>query len=307
MIISASRRTDIPAFYSEWLMNRLAEGYALIPNPRNPNRLERVELSPENVDCIAFWTKNPIPLFDKFSSLTAMGYPYYMQFSLTPYDSTVETSLPPKAELLQAFTEMSRQIGRERSIWRYDPIIVDDKHPIPWQIEQFTAMCDRLRNYTERCIISFVDPYKSLNDKYRALTSGEITTVASGLSGIASKYGITLYTCAEEINLSHCGIEHGACIDKQLIEQIIGQPIAAKNDANQRAACRCIESVDIGAYDTCSHGCTYCYATSNPKTVLHRMAAHDPHAPMILGYPKGDEIITDRTVTSQKIDQLSLF
>lgn len=107
MIISASRRTDIPAFFSEWFMNRLAEGYALIPNPRNPNRLGRVELSPDNVDCIAFWTKNPIPMFDKFSTLTAMGYSFYIQFTLTPYDNTVETNLPPKPELLQAFIEMS--------------------------------------------------------------------------------------------------------------------------------------------------------------------------------------------------------
>ncbi len=307
MIISASRRTDIPAFYSEWFMNRLAEGYVLIPNPRNPNRLGRVKLTPENVDCIAFWTKNPIPMFERFPMLDSMGYSYYMQFTLTAYDNTIETNLPPKAELLQAFIEMSKQIGACRSIWRYDPIIIDIKHPVEWHIDQFTAMCERLQSYMERCVISFVDPYKSLNNRYRALTNGEMIAIASGFAEIADKYGITLYTCAEEIELSQYGIKHGSCIDQQLIEKIIGSRIAAKNDANQRTACRCIESIDIGAYDTCSHGCVYCYATSSAKTVLRRMGAHDPHSPMIAGYPKGDEIITERTVSSQKINQLSLF
>lgn len=307
MIISASRRTDIPAFYSEWFMNRLAEGYALIPNPRNPNRLGRVKLTPENVDCIAFWTKNPVPMFERFSLLDSMGYSYYMQFTLTAYDNTIETNLPPKAELLQAFIEMSKQIGACRSIWRYDPVIIDIKHPIEWHTEHFTAMCERLQSYTERCIISFVDPYKSLNNRYRALTNGEMIAIASGFAKIADKYGIILYTCAEEIELSQYGIKHGSCIDQQLIEKIIGSRIAARNDTNQRAACRCIESVDIGAYDTCSHGCAYCYATSSTKTVLRRMGAHDPHSPMIAGHPKGDEIITERTVSSQKINQLSLF
>ncbi len=307
MIISASRRTDIPAFYSQWFMNRLQEGYILIPNPRNPNRLGRVELTPENVDCIAFWTKNPMPMLDKLPELTAMGYSYYIQFTLTPYDNTIETNLPPKTELLQAFLAMSKQIGPSRSIWRYDPVIVDINYPVKWHIEQFALMCESLQNYTERCIISFVDPYKSLKDRYRALTDCEMKEVASGFAEIAHKYGIVLYTCAEAIELSSYGIKPGACIDQNLIEKIIGYHIKAKNDTNQRAACRCIQSVDIGVYDTCSHGCTYCYATSSPSTVLRRMAAHDPQAPMISGHPQGGEIITDRTTPSQKTAQLSLF
>lgn len=307
MIISASRRTDIPAFYSDWFINRLTEGYALIPNPRNPNRLGRVELSPQNVDCISFWTKNPIPMFDKFSSLTAKGYAFYIQFSLTPYENAIEVNLPPKAELLQAFIKMSKEIGAKRSVWRYDPIIIDERHSVCWHLKQFSAICGRLQGYTERCVISFVDPYKSLFNKYRALSSNEMIMVASGISEIANSHGITLYTCAEEVDLTQFGIRHGSCIDKQLIEEIIGQRIAAKIDANQRASCCCIESVDIGAYDTCSHGCTYCYATSSMNTVIRRMAAHDPSAPMLTGYPKGNEIITNRTTSSQIINQLSLF
>ena len=304
MIISASRRTDIPAFYSEWFFNRLKEGYALIPNPRNPGRLGRVELTINNVDCIVFWTKNPSAIFDKLWQLDSLGYCYYIQFTLTPYDKGIETDLLPKPQLLQAFLKMSKQIGAHRSVWRYDPIIIDSKHPVEWHIERFTEMCGSLQNYTERCFISFVDLYKSLSGKYSSLTNDEMITVASGFSKIANTHGITLYTCAEEIDLSGYGVEHGACIDQKLIEKIIGQRITVKNDTNQRTACCCIESIDIGAYDTCSHGCSYCYATSNKKAVLRRMAVHDPKAPMLTGYPAGTEIITDRTIVSQKNSQL---
>lgn len=307
MIISASRRTDIPAFYSEWFMNRLKEGYALIPNPRNPNRLGRVALSPENVDCIVFWTKNPANMLGRLSELDAMGYAYYVQFTLTPYDRSMEPNLPSKAELLRTFIEMADQIGALRSVWRYDPVVVDDKHGVGWHVEQFSAICGKLRTYTERCILSFVDPYKSLCDRHRALTDDEMIGIASGFSKIARRCGIALYTCAEEIDLSRYGIGHSACIDQKLIEKTAGYRITAKKDANQRAACRCIESVDIGAYDTCPHGCTYCYATSSPKTVLRRVNEHDPRAPMLTGCPKGDEIVTDRTTPSQKVTQLSLF
>ena len=307
MIISASRRTDIPAFYSTWLMNRLKEGYVLIPGPRNPNRLGRVDLTPQNVDCIAFWTKNPAPMLGRLPELDIMGYNYYIQFTLTPYGTDSEPNLPPKADLLRTFIRMSEQIGALRSVWRYDPVMVDENHPIEWHLKRFSEMCEALRGYTERCVFSFVDPYKSLNDRYRALARDEMLAIAAGFSQIAGKCDIALFTCAEEIDLSEYGIGHSACVDRDLIERIIGCRIAAKKDANQRASCCCIESVDIGAYDTCPHGCAYCYATSSRNTVLRRIAQHDPLAPMLTGYPRGDETITDRTTPSQKINQLTLF
>ncbi len=307
MIISASRRTDIPAFYSEWFINRLKDGYVLIPNPRNPKRLGRIDLSPENVDCIAFWTKNPAAMLDKLGDLDSMGYSYYMQFTLTPYGKAIEPGLPPKAELLRTFAQMSGHIGAIRSVWRYDPVIVDDRHGVKWHIERFSEMCANLCDYTERCILSFVDPYHSLNGRYRPLSQGEMTGIAAGFSEIAKRCGIALYTCAEEIDLSQYGIGHSVCVGQSLIEKIIGRRISAKKDANQRAACCCIESADIGVYDTCPHGCTYCYATANPKAALRRAAEHDPRTPMLTGYPNGDEIITECPGAARKIVQYSLF
>lgn len=307
MIISASRRTDIPAFFSDWFIERLRQGYALIPNPRNRNRLGKVEISPKNVDCIVFWTKNPIPMFNKLETIGNMGYPYYFQFTLTPYGKNVERHLPSKSRLIQSFIQLSERTSADRVIWRYDPIIVDDNHPISWHVEQFSKMCEKLQSYTRRCVLSFVDPYKSIANSFRALTNNEMIQLASHLSKIAKQQGITLSTCAENIDLSPYHITHNSCIDKDLIEKIIGIPLQAKIDKNQRAACCCIESVDIGVYDTCANGCAYCYAVSSQKTVLRRIRAHDPKAPMITGYPRGDEIVTDRTTPSQKINQLRLF
>lgn len=307
MIISASRRTDIPAFYSKWFMNRLKEGCALIPNPRNSNRLGRVELTPGNVDCIVFWTKNPTPMLDKLERISALGYSFYFQFTLTPYDKAMERNLPPKAELLRTFIELAKQIGIQRVVWRYDPIIVNTIFTISWHLKRFAEMCEKLHPYTRRCILSFVDPYKSIGNSFKAMTPDEMVAVGSGFAKTARKHGLALYTCAEEIDLTGYGISPSSCIDQELIEQIIGRRITAKKDANQRPACRCIESVDIGVYDTCINGCSYCYATSSPKTALRRLKEHDPNAPMISGYPTGNEIITDRTTASQKTSQIRLF
>ncbi|MBC8577772.1 DUF1848 domain-containing protein [Yanshouia hominis] len=307
MVISASRRTDIPAFYSQWFINRLKEGYALIPNSRNADRIGRVELSPDRIDCIVFWTKNPIPMINRLDELDEMGYRYYFQFTLTPYETRIERNLPPKSVLLQAFIELAERAKSEGVVWRYDPIFIDREHSLEWHIEQFSSMCRKLRGYTKRCVISFIDSYKSTSHSFRAMTDTEISGIASGFSKIAREHGIKLFTCAEVIDLSAYGILHSSCIDKGLVEQVAGYRIKAKKDANQRAACCCIESVDIGAYDTCPNGCTYCYATTSQKTVLQHFKAHDPKAPMLTGYPTGNEIVTDRTTPSQKENQMSLF
>jgi hypothetical protein len=306
MIISASRRTDIPAFYSEWLINRLKDGHVLVPDPYSTDRLWYVALTPENVDCIVLWTKNPIAMLDRFEQMDRLGYKYYVHFTLTPYDKTVERNLPSKPKLVRIFQKMSEQIGASRSVWRYDPVIVDHERTIEWHLERFDQMCEDLNGHTERCFISFVDPYKSLERTFRKLTDNEMRMIASGFSDTAKKYGITVFTCAETVDLSKYGVEHGACIDQGLIERVIGHRIDARNDTNQRDACGCIECVDIGAYSTCSHGCSYCYAVSNETAVMRRMAAHDPVSPIISGYP-GNEKITDRTKPSQKSRQVSIF
>jgi len=305
MIISASRRTDIPALYSQWLMNRLEEGYVLVPAPYRTGTLNRIQLSPENVDCLVLWTKNPEPMLNKQERLDAMGYPYYFQFTLTPYGRDIEPGLPEKAVLEKTFQELAKRCGKERVVWRYDPVLLDEKHTIAWHTEQFRRMCERLADSTSRCVFSFVDAYRK--GPFRTLTLAEMIEISSAFSSIVKDYSLQLFTCAEQVDLSQFGIAHSACIDQNLIEQVIGCPISAARDKNQRAACRCIEAVDIGAYDTCIHGCTYCYGTSGAAAVQRRFSAHDPSSPTIFGWPSGNEVIRDRTMPSQKQLQTSIF
>ncbi|QOX63716.1 DUF1848 domain-containing protein [Anoxybacterium hadale] len=307
MIISASRRTDIPCCYSQWFVNRLREGYALIPNPRNPGRLGRVALSPEQVDCIVFWTKNPAPMLELLPGVEKLGYSYYFQFTITAYGRDMERNLPEKTAVIDTFKRLSDRIGPKRVDWRFDPIITNDRFSAEWVAERFGWLCGELREYTERCIISFVDAYSHTKNKGDVLNRSEMLETAGMLSHIAKELKLPIYACSEEINLKALGVQPASCIDKGKIEEIIGCRIEAKKDIGQRPACGCIESVDIGAYDTCDNGCLYCYATTSEKTVHKRREGHRSELPLLTGAPKGSEIVTDRTGGSLKIGQTSFL
>ncbi len=307
MIISASRRTDIPCYYSEWFLNRLKEGCVMTPNLRNADRLGRVALSPEIVDCIIFWTKNPDPMLNRLSTIDDMGYPYYFEFTITAYGKDMEPNVPSKDAAMETFKKLSDKIGPSRVDWRFDPIIKNQQFTTGWIAEQYERLCSKLHDYTQRCIISFADDYSHLKNRINRMSRSEMKETAGHIATIAREYSLPLFSCSEEIDLSDIGIEHSCCIDQRKIEQLIGARITAKKDAGQRPACGCIESIDIGAYDTCKNGCIYCYATTNPKTVRRRIQAHDPNLPLLTGMPKGTEKITERTKPSQKINQISLF
>ena len=307
MIISASRRSDIPCYYSEWFLNRLKEGYALIPNPRNANRLGRVALSHENVDCIVFWTKNPAPMLDKLPLLDEMGYRYYFEFTVTAYGRETERKLPEKKLVVEAFKRLSDKLGPCGVDWRFDPILKSERFSAGWLADQFAKLCEELHDFTERCIISFVDEYSFTRNRSWVLNKSEMLETSGMISEIARQYRLPVFSCAEEIDLSSFGIGHSSCIDRGKAERIIGSRITARKDPGQRPACGCIESVDIGAYDTCGNGCAYCYAVTSESTVARRMREHDPASPLMTGWPKGTELVTDRIMPSFKIEQLSIF
>jgi hypothetical protein len=294
MIISASRRSDIPCFYSEWFLNRLKEGYALIPNPRNAGRLGRVGLSPEDVDCIVFWTKNPAPMLGKLPLLDEMGYRYYFEYTVTAYGRETERNLPEKKTVTDAFKRLSDKTGPCGVDWRFDPILKNECFSAGRLAEEFAKLCEELHDYTERCIISFVDEYSHAKNCSCVLSASEMLETAGMISDIAGQYRLPVFSCAEEIDLSGLGIGHASCIDQKKVETVIGSKIAARKDPGQRPACGCIESVDVGAYDTCGNGCTYCYAVTSEKTLARRMREHDPASPLLTGWPKGTEIVTER-------------
>ncbi len=312
MIISATRRTDIPSFYGEWFVNRLKEGYVLIQNPYNNNRYSKAYLTPSDVDIIVFWTKNPIPFLKYLPVIDQMGYSYYFEFTLTPYGKETERNLPEKELLLDTFEKLAEKLGKHRMVWRYDPIIIDEKHTIDYHIERFSYMANRLRNSTDRCVISFVDSYKNVmsrmgrNPAY-LMTENNIFTIAEKFSFIAKENGINIYTCAERIGLQRYGIKHGACIDKDIVERVLGCSITDIRDKNQRPECLCLESIDIGTYNCCANGCNYCYALQSEKAALANMGRHNPQSPVLIGEVNKEAIITKRKRDSVAITQLSFL
>ena len=311
MIISASRRTDIPAYYSDWFYNRIREGYVCVRNPMNFHQVSRVALSPNVVDGIVFWTKNPLPLLSRLEELRA--YPYYFQFTLTPYGKDIEPNVPSKNDvILPSFQELSRKIGPERVIWRYDPILFTNRYTMDYHLTFFSQLAQRLEGYTLKCVISFVDLYHNTQTNMNGLgfappTEKEIFQLAERFADIAHKHHLVLETCAEKINLEQFGIAHGHCIDHSLLEQIAGCRLALDKDKYQRAECGCMASIDIGMYDTCRHGCKYCYATHSFKTVLHNTSTHIPSSPLLCGQITPEDVVKERVMKSCKEEQLRFY
>lgn len=305
MIISASRRTDIPALYPEWFVNRLREGSILVPNPYNRKKVSHIRLTPNTVDCIVFWTKNPEPMIPYLKEIDEMGYQYYFQMTLTDYEEDLEPGLPEKEELMATFLMLSEMIGKERIDWRFDPILLTDKYTPDYHEEKFESMCQWLHKATQRCTISFIDSYgKKI---YPELNKEEMEEMASRLSKIAARYKLPLYTCAEAIDLSKYGIRQGACIDKERIQRLLGYKLDIKKDTGQRTQCKCVESLEVGIYNTCTNGCKYCYATASQESAQKKQNQHDPQSPLLIGNLRGDEVITNKGIRSNRDYQMSLF
>lgn len=309
MIISASRRTDIPAFYSSWFFNRLKDEFVLVPNPRNPKQFSRISLSPNVVDCIVFWTKNPSSMLNKLEKLSE--YPFYFQFTLTAYQADIEKHLPSLQKRIAIFKQLAEQVGPHRVIWRYDPILINAHYTIDYHINFFNQIASSLRGYTDTCIISFIDDYPHIRQSLSQegiirLQSASLLNLCNTLSEIARYNRLTLQTCAEEIDLSTCNISHGTCIDKTRIEQITGRLLSAKQD-NKRPICQCIESIDIGTYDTCSFGCIYCYATTSKEKVLANKRQHNKYSPKLVGDSLETDTIKGKPMQSLFILQNRLF
>lgn len=305
MIISASRRTDIPARYPEWFMNRLRAGEVLVPNPYNRKKVSRILLSPKVVDCIVFWTKNPEPILPYLKEIDQLGYEYCFQMTITDYGADLEPEVPCTADAMATFLLMSEMLGKERMDWRFDPVLLTDRYTKDYHFEQFEMMCGWLHDAAGRCIISFVDAYKG--SPFPEMEAEDMEELAEGLGKIAGRYGLPVYSCAEKIDLERYGIRHGACIDRERIRRIAGYKLDLKKDPGQRRECRCAESVDIGVYDTCINGCKYCYAVNHSDSSKRKFELHDPESPLLIGKLKGDETITDREMQSSRDDQLSLF
>lgn len=311
MILSVSRRTDIPNYYPDWFYERIKEGFLYVRNPFNMHQISKISLSPDVVDCIVFWTKNPLPMMARLDELDK--YNFYFQFTLTSYDKDIEPNIPDKKYvMIPVFIELSKRIGKDRVIWRYDPVLINDKYTAEYHEEAFGQIAERLHPYTNRVVISFVDLYLKTQRNTRDLTIKEmdneaVIDIAQRLAKIAREYNIAMESCAEKTDLQQYGINHGSCIDKSIIENIIGCKIICGKDKNQRKECGCIESIDVGTYNTCKNGCKYCYANFNEDMVSKNSGLYDIHSPILCGKISDEDVITERDVKSIKDKQLCLF
>jgi hypothetical protein len=315
MIVSVSRRTDIPAFYSEWFFNRLEEGFVYVVNPMNLKQVSKIELTPETVDCFIFWTKDATPMIDRLDELK--DYNYYFQYTITSYGKDVEKEILDKKQVIESFKKLSDKIGKERVILRYDPILLSEKYNIEYHYKAFDRLCSKLYRYTEKCVISFVDLYKKTERNTKELDLipmdiEQIKKISKELSLIANKYDLLIETCSEGYDLTEFGINKGKCIDDTLVSKVIGYEVNVKKDDTQRDVCGCVKSVDIGQYNTCRHHCLYCYANFNYSQVEDNYKLHNKNNPLLIGEVREDAKITVRDMKSIKGSklgekQISLF
>ncbi len=303
LILSVSRRTDIPAFYLDWFFNRLNEGFVLVRNPMNYHQVSEVILTPDIIDCIVFWTKDPRKIVNKLELLS--NYNYYFLITINPYDKIIEKNLPSENEIIAAFKELAQRIGPDRVIWRYDPIILTEEYNIAYHIKHFEILASQLYKYTNKCIISFLDIYQKTKANmrdipYKIINETTMKQIAQGFITIGERHHIKIEICSELIDLSAIGIKQAKCIDDHLISQIVGESLEISKDRNQREACGCVTSIDIGAYNTCLHSCIYCYANFSNKAVAKQIKKHDKKSPMLIGNIEADDRITKRKMESYR-------
>ncbi len=305
MILSVSRRTDIPAFYGDWFVNCIKKGFVLVPNPINPSKIAKIPLQPLKIseksvnllgerqietsgtlEGMVFWTKNPEPFMKHLPSLGDIAY--YFLYTLNPYPQNIEGGLPPLKDRIESFKKLSKFCP---VIWRYDPILITNGIDADWHIKEFEKLCKELKGHTKHCKISFViESYSGCSKEVHAPSLADKHKILSAFSRIAIENEIQIEACAESGDWSRYNILPSKCIDGEIFEKLLStkyesQGIAVRRKNNkidgQRKYCGCMPAVDIGRYDTCQHACNYCYARK-------------AHPQSMLDEPKGD--IYDRKV-----------
>lgn len=312
MILSVSRRTDIPSFYAPWFFRRLEERFVYVRHPRKEQQVSSVDLSPELLDGIVFWTKNPLPMKQYLDS-PLLKCPYYFQFTLNPYGKDMEPFVPNKQQkIIPALVELSEKIGKHRVMWRYDPIILSETYTMEYHKTYFEALVKRLHPYTNQCTISFLDYLSHTCENTKELkifpeNKTNLLELVEYFSRIAKKYHINLFSCGEEMDLTSLGIPVACCINKEQLECQEHYYLDVPKDKNQRAFCQCDVAIDVGMYDSCVNGCRYCYANRNHDVARLRHKKHNPESPLLYGALNASDEIKKRLVISYKDHQERFF
>lgn len=284
-------------------MNRVRAGFCEVPNPYNASQVSVVRLDPDAVDAVVFWTRSPRPMLESLPELDRRGFRYYFQYTLIGYPRSLDPLAPPARTAVETFRRLSGEIGSRRVIWRYDPIVISAATPPDDHRRRFERLARALEGFTRRVVISFVDDYARTRRRMAALSSqgaapipivpgssgalpDEIAALVSDLAGCAAAHGMEIHSCAELLDLQPYGVAPGKCIDPHLLEQVFGIELHSGKDPYQRPACGCAASKDIGMYDSCLFGCSYCYATGSFARARRSYRIHDPNGPALLAAPQ---------------------
>lgn len=312
MILNTGARTDTVQYFSDWLFRRFKEGYVCARNPLFPNKVIRYELSPEKIDAVLFCSKNYAPALSRLHEITDK-YRTYFHYTVTAYGKDVEPGVPSVDESVKTLAELSRAVGRQRVVWRYDPVLLTQKYTVERHLETFAYMAEKLAPHIDRCIFSFVEMYKKLETNMPELiplTERDRETLAKGLGAVAQKYGIYLQACGTDCDYSRYGIHVSGCATLEILGGANGCEFKDIKHKGMRAGCHCIESRDIGAYDTCLNGCKYCYANKSPQKARKNYRLHDPASPLLLGHLEKDDVLIcgdQRSFLRSSARQASMF
>lgn len=309
-VISASRRTDIPAFYTPWLLRRLDEGFCHALNPRS-DAVARVSLVPADVLAIGLFTRDPRPLLPHLEGLQAGGLHFYAHMTVNGYPEDVEPRSPELNVAVSAFRALAEQLGPHFTIWRYDPIVLSERFDPAYHLERFSQLASVLAGACEQCVVSFVDPYAKTRRNLAETVAWEPgeshLSLAEGLLGVAREHGIRLTSCAEPL-AEKAGISAGACVDPQLIAALRPDVPVRLRRAPTRESCLCHQALDIGVYHTCAFGCAYCYATETPALGLANRRLHDPSDTLVLRPPHlRDVVLPAEPPAADQCETPSLF
>ena len=308
MIINTGARTDIPAFFSTWFINRIIAGSVCVRNPYFREQITRYLLEPTLVDCLVFCTKNPRPMLPSLNYLEK--FTSYWFVTITPYGADVEPCVPPIDTVIEDFKKLSDLYGRHRVCWRYDPVFLNSKYDIEFHVEMFDYIAKKLSGYMDECIISFISLYDKTLRNFPGIKEVKVEEqklLAKHFVRVGREFGFSIKTCAMGTELYEYGIESSGCISKDVLERATGLQIKDIRRVPHRPGCNCIPNRDIGVYNTCPHGCKYCYANESQEAVKTNRLLHDQNSPLLIGNLEQDDVIHNALQESYVDRQLYLF
>ena len=311
MIINTGGRTDTVQYYTEWLLRRFDEGFVYSRNPMFPDKVNRYELTPDKVDCVVFCSKNYEPILKDLHRITDRFNTYFF-YTITAYGKDIEPGVPSIDESIATLKRLSGQVGRQRVVWRYDPVLLTGDYTVERHLETFGYMAKELSPYVDRCIFSFVQMYRKLETNMPELTlikEGNRIALAKGMGEIAEENGLSLQICGTDADYTRFGIKRPACMTLDILGKANGVEFREMRHAGMREHCHCIESRDIGWYDTCPNGCRYCYANSDHGKAMENYMHHDPASPILFGsITEKDEVVegVQRSFLKRRPNSVSL-